>query len=267
MSSPADLSWPQRVVGRFLDRFGLGAEPRAGRRLDTLPYALHLTTATDSIELFPPGPLDVLRFFQRHHCSVAHEVEYVACRPTEDALLAPAPPPDPEHCEACGQVLPKAEDADAGLLAYAVFRLNAAQETPWADLNEIESRLQRDYGSFFSLPRARPLFEFQYGEDLNDEDPPEGRNRVVIPESEVAPKGEMSSAEAICALRADLTGPELISWLESAFRQRPPEGGVEHRYYLDSAAQVYLVRDHFRDGKTLYKAETAPAALGPVRTR
>ena len=64
-------------------------------------------------------------------------------------------------------------------------------------INAIEARLQRDYGSFFHLPRARPLLEHQYGEDLNDEDPPEGHNRVVIPNKTQAPKGRLSIRETI----------------------------------------------------------------------
>lgn len=254
MSSDSNLSWPRRVVGRFLDRFGLSAEPSPSRRLARVPYSLHLTTATGVVDLFPAGALDVLAFYQRHHCSIGHEVEYVACRPTPEALLPPSR-------------LPPGPGGPDDLLAYAVFRLNEDEETAWSDLNAIEARLQKDYGSFFKLPRARPLLEHQYGTDLNDEDPPEGRNRVVIPAKRDAPKGSLSTSEAVLILCADLSGPELISWLEAAFRQRPPQGEVEHRYYLDAAAQLFLVRDHFREGKTLYQAETTPEALGPLRTR
>lgn len=246
---PSDLSWPRRVVGRFLDRFGLGAAPSPQRRLARLPYSLHLTTATGLIDLFPAGPLDVLVFYQRHHCSLTHEVEYVVCEPTPEALHPPS------------------RTGEEELLAYAVFRLNEEEETAWSDLNAIEARLRRDYGSFFELPRARPLLEHQYGDDLNDEDPPEGHNRVLIPSDEAPKKGSLSTAEAISILCAELSGPELISWLEAAFRQRPPQGEVEHRYYLDATGQLYLVRDHFREGKTLYRAETAPEALGPLRPR
>lgn len=254
MGSDSDLSWPRRVVGSFLDRFGLGAEPRPGRRLATLPYSLHLTTATGVVDLFPSGPLDVFVFYQRHHCSLGHEVEYVACKPTPEALLPPSR-------------LPPGPGGPDEYLAYAVFKLTEEEETPWSDLNAIEDRLQRDYGSFFQLPRARPLLEHQYGEDLNDEDPPEGHNRVLIPAAAKAEKGTLSPKEALSIMRSELSGPELISWLEAAFRQRPPEGEVEHRYYLDASAQLYLVRDHFREGKTLYRAETAPEALGPIRPR
>jgi hypothetical protein len=254
VSSDSDLSWPRRVVGRFLDRFGLGAEPRSNRRLTKIPYSLHLTTATGIIDLFPAGPLDVLTFYQRHHCSLGHEVEYVACRPTPEALLPPSR-------------LPPGPGGPDDLLAYAVFKLDENEETPWSDLNVIEDRLQRDYGSFFQLPRARPLLEHQYGEDLNDEDPPEGHNRVVVPSDSSAPKGSLSTRAALSIMCGELSGPELISWLEAAFRQRPPEGEVEHRYYVDATAQLYLVRDHFREGKTLYHAETAPEALGPLRPR
>ena len=254
MSSDSDLSWPRRVVGRFLDRFGIGAEPSSKRRLATLPYSLHLTTATGVVDLFPAGPLDVLAFYQRHHCSLGHEVEYIACQPTPQALLPPSR-------------LPPGPGAEDGLLAYAVFKLSEEEETPWSDLNAIEGRLQRDYGSFFQLPRARPLLEHQYGEDLNDEDPPRGHNRVVIPQGSDGPKGSLSTREALSIMCSELSGPELISWLEAAFRQRPPQGEVEHRYYVAATGHLYLVRDHYREGKTLYRAETAPEALGPLRPR
>lgn len=233
------LSWPRRVVGSFLERFGRGAEPRSGRRLDRLEYALYLSTAAESIELFPAGTLDVYGFYQRRHASLHHEFEYVCARP-----------------EGAG------EDE---LLAYAVFKLSEEEQLPFVDLNSIDAKLKRDYGSFVHLPRARELFAHQYGEDLNDGDPPNGPNRVAIPPAHTQEPGRMSVAEVLCVLRADLEPHELVSWLEAAFRQRPPQGKVEHRYYLDANARVYLVRDHWRQGKTLYRAETSPEALGPVR--
>ena len=58
-------------------------------------------------------------------------------------------------------------------------------------------------------------------------------------------------ASAICFLFV-MSGQELVSWLEAAFRQRPGQGVVEHRYYLDAGGCVYLVRDHFSEGKTLF---------------
>jgi len=238
-----------------LDRFGLGAQPSPNRRLATLPYSLHLTTATGVVDLFPAGPLDVLVFYQRHHCSLGHEVEYIACQPTPEALLPPSR-------------LPPGPGGDDGLLAYAVFKLTEEEETPWGDLNAMEARLRGHYGSFFQLPRARPLLEHQYGEDLNDEDPPQGHNRIVLPKgSDDAPKGSLSLSETLSIMRSDLSGPELISWIEAAFRQRPPQGEVEHRYYVATTGELYLVRDHYREGKALYRAETAPEALGPLPPR
>lgn len=245
-----ELSWPRRVARRFLDVFGRGYAPRPGRHLDHLDYSLHLTTATGAVELFPAGTLDVLRFFQRRHASLAHEVEYVACRPTQHLA---------ESCQACGAGEPE-------LFAYAVFRLREPERTRWSDLNALERRLKSHYGTFFELPRALELLERRFGDDLNDSDPPPGSNRIVLPpEQPSTSKGRFSLTETLAAMKADLSGVELISWIEAAFRQRPPEGEVEHRYYLDDEAQVYLVRDHFREGKALYKGQTAPEALGPVR--
>lgn len=250
-SADSELSWPRRVARRFLDVFGRSYAPRPGRHLDHLDYSLHLTTAAGALELFPAGPLDVLRFYQRRHASLGHEIEFVACRPT--VRLA-------ESCQACG-----AGAGEHELFAYAVFKLREPEAVEWSDLNELERRLKRHYGTFFELPRARQLLEHQFGEDLNDGDPPPGPNRIVSPSAESPLKGRFTLAETLAAMKADLKGVELISWIEAAFRQRPPAGEVEHRYYLDDEAQIYLVRDHFREGKALYKGETSSDALGPVR--
>ncbi|MGE0711241.1 MAG: hypothetical protein AB7N76_28730 [Planctomycetota bacterium] len=239
MTRPDDpLSWPRRVVALFLDRFA-AAEPRPDRRVDRLDYSIHLTSGTRSVELFPAGPLDPLRFYQRHHASLHHEFEYLSC-------------------------LPAGSPAEE-FLAYAVFRLNEEEELPLVDLNGLERQLQLHYGQFVHLPRARPLLEHQYGSDLNDEDPPSGSNRVVAPRDEEQAAGRMTIREVLRVLVDDLEGQELVSWIEGAFRQRPPAGTVEHRYYLDRSARVYLVRDHFREGKRLYRSETSRAALSPLR--
>ena len=103
MVSPTqELSWPEEVVEFFLDVFGLGAEPRPERRLDHLPYSLHLTSGAGSVNLFPAGPLDVFCFFQRHHASLHHEYEYVAAIPEaegdeEDAAQGTADQTEHEH--------------------------------------------------------------------------------------------------------------------------------------------------------------------------
>lgn len=236
-----ELSWPSRVIGTFLDVFGRPAPAPMSRRLDRLPFGLHLTTGLDAIELFRPGDLDVFCFFQRTHSSLRHDVEYVTCLPEGDA-------PD-------------------RWLAYGVFRLSPEEELPFTDLNALERKLRLDYGSFVHLPRARPLLEHQYGDDLNDEDPPAGRNRVVAPRGEAKGPGRMTVAEVLDLLRKELEGPEIISWIEATFRQRPRSGVVEHRYYLDPHANLFCVRDHFAEGKTLFQAETSAEALRPIRLR
>lgn len=236
MSEPPELSWPEWVAGVFLDVFGLNAEPRPERPIDHLTYSLHLATATGAVELCPAGPLDPFHFYHRRHCSLRHEVEYVTARP-----------------ERSGK---------DGYLAYAVFKLTDEEVVPLSDLNALERKLKRSYGSFISLPRARPLLEHQYGSDLNDEDPPEGTNRIVAPAEEARP-GRMTVREVLDVLKSELTGPELVSWLDGAFRQSPPAREIEHRYYVDKAGELFLVRDHYRDGKTLYQAETSREALRP----
>jgi hypothetical protein len=234
--SDMDLSWPEWVAGYFLDVFGLAEEPRPGRPVDHLAFSVNLAKGTGSVELFPPGALDVYTFYQRHHCSRSHEIEYITC-------------------------LPQGADLD-GYLAYAVFKLTDEEQVPLVDLNQLERKLKLSYGSFAHLPRARPLFARQYGQDLNDEDPPEGLNRVVAP-PETSKAGRLTIAELLSIMKSELEGHELVSWLEGAFRQRPPHGEVEHRYYLDKFGELFLVRDHYREGKTLYKAETSREALRP----
>ncbi|MBI3725721.1 hypothetical protein HY251_17480 [bacterium] len=168
-----------------------------------------------------------------------HELEYVVCLPAGA----------------------RAEDFQA----YAIFRLRAEEKIPLADLNDLEKTLRRSYGTMIHLPRARPLLERQYSSDLNDEDPPEGLNRARAPAGEKAAPGRLSVGEILDIVGKELPGPEVIAWLEGAFRQPPPKGRIEHRYYLDATARVYLVRDHFSEGKTLYRAETSDAALRPER--
>lgn len=206
-------------------------------RLDHLPFSLHLVVGAASVELFPPGPLDPLRFFQRHHASAHHELEYVLCRPAGAA----------------------AEEFQA----YGVVRLRDEDRVPLLDPARIEKKLRADYGTFVHLPRARWLMDRQHGPDLNDEDPPEGLNHVRPREGELAEPGRMSVGEVLHIIRKELSGPEVISWLEGAFRQPPRRGHLEHRYYLDAEAGLYLVRDHPTQGKALYRAQVSEAALRP----
>ena len=242
MSDAAEsLSWPQRVVGLLLDAFGAKAPPTPGQRLTVLPYDIYLTKGAGSTRLFPAGELDVLRFFQRHHASEEHEVEYLTC-------------------------VPEGGDPEA-YLAYGVLKLTPEEVVPFHDLNALERKLQLSYGAFAHLPRSRPLLHVQYGENLNDEDPPPGLNRIVPPTGEPSTPGKLTVAEILKIIRTEFEGPEIVSWLEAAYRQPPPRDEVEHRYYLDPSGLVYLVRHCRREGKTLYRAETSEAALRPIRLR
>lgn len=235
------LSWPQRVVGLFLDAFGRAELPVPGRRRTFLPYDIYLTRGSDSTLLFPAGELDVLRFFQRHHASQRHEVEYLTCVPEGG---------DPES-----------------YLAYGVLKLTPEEVVPLTDLNVLERKLQLSYGAFAHLPRSRPLLHVQYGADLNDEDPPAGLNRIVPPSGEPETPGRLSVAEILKIIRTEFEGAEIVSWLEAAYRQPPKRDEVEHRYYLDPSGLVYLVRHCRREGKTLYCSETSEAALRPIKLR
>jgi hypothetical protein len=224
-----------RVFRGFLDE----PHPWTPRpRLDRLPFSLHLVVGGGALELFTPGPLDVLRFFQRHHASVHHELEYVLCRP-EGA------PPD-------------------AMQAYGVFRLRDAERLPLHDVKHVERVLRQAYGTLVHLPPARSLLVRPDSADPDDGDPPAGLNRIQPP-PEPHRAGRMTAAEVVDIVRRELPGPEVISWIEAAFRQPPKEGNVEHRYYLDASANLYVVRQHWREGKALYRAEVSDAALRKTR--
>jgi len=235
----AEESLPDRAVRLFKGFFSAPAPSGFRPRLTNLPFSLHLVAGASAVELFPSGPLDSLRFYQRHHASLHHELEYVVCLP--------------------------ARASPEAFRAYSLIRLRPEERIPLTDLNELEKSLKRSYGTMIQLPRSRPLLERQYSNDLNDEDPPEGLNRVRPPQGERAGPGRLTVAETLDIIIKELQGPEVISWLEGAFRQPPPRGRVEHRYYLDATARLYVVRDHFEEGKALYRAETSEAALRPER--
>jgi len=206
-------------------------------RLDHLPFGLHLVVGTSTIELFPPGKLDVLRFYQRHHASRSHDLEYVLCR---------------------------AEGAPAeAVQAYGVVRLDPELAVRLPDPTEAERALRRDYGTIVELPRASHHVERRHSKDLDDEDPPEGMHRVSAPETEAARPGRMTVREVLAIVRRELPGSMVIGWVEGAFPQPPRGGQVEHRYYLDAEACLWVVR-HDAKGKTLFQAEVSEAALRPL---
>ena len=62
-------------------------------------------------------------------------------------------------------------------------------------------------------------------------------------------------------LRNELSATQKIAWIEQAFPTPPAEGEIVHRYYVDVTKQIYLVRHHWSEGKTLLLAETDEAAL------
>lgn len=230
--------WVSRLFQGFFA--APAAEPAPARsRLDRLPFALHLIVGGSSVELFPAGHLDPLVFHQRHHDSLHHDLEYVVAVPEGN---------HPEDHR-----------------AYAVFRLRPELALPLVDRREIDRRLQLWYGAYASLPGPRSLLERPESPDLRDDDPPAGLHRLRAPEREPAVPGRFPTAEVLDIARRELAGPELVSWLEEAFRVPPRRGRVEHRYYMDATAALWLVRED-PAGKTLYRAETSTEALRPERT-
>jgi hypothetical protein len=233
----ASESLPTKVL-RLFQNF-LADPPRPRPRLDHLPFSLHLVVGATSVELFPEGPLDVLCYHQRHHRSTRHDLEYLVCVPSG------------AHSEE--------------YQAYAVIQLRPEDRLPLVPLADIERRLRASYGTFVDLPNPHPLLERPTNNVLTDDDPPEGFNRVLAPKNAKVQPGRLEVAVTLDVIRRELDGVSIVSWLESAFKQPPRQGAVEHRYYLDASAGVYLVRDHFAEGKTLYRARTSDAALRPRR--
>ena len=62
-------------------------------------------------------------------------------------------------------------------------------------------------------------------------------------------------------MRVELESPERIAWMELTFQDAPSAGEIVHRYYLDEQKQAWMVRHHWSEGKTLYRAETNDEAL------
>lgn len=206
-----------------------GETRRAGRHR-ILPCRVFLSTALDSRELFPAGPFDEFRCAQRQ-VRGQHEVEFLTRLDPHDAASEAYRPFARFDLRGPGEPLPRL----------------SRERAFWA---ELASR-----HGLRALPRPR----------LRHADLADGQIALaagvtsgVFQRPGQAP---VAYAEILDLLRATCAPAHWIAWLETAF-PAPPSGAIVHRYYLDADLEAYLVRDHWRDGKTLRRATAAEGAPG-----
>ena len=227
-----------RRIARKVEGFKI--DIRISRNL--LPFDVLLNLGTTSIKLFGSGQIDEFYFFQRASVPEDLEVEFVT----------------------------RLDESDAGTENYKPYVLfkPKGEHIPIVDMQKQEDfwkTLDQTYG-LVTIPKAIKLV----GKPFEAYNPKaggtaSGQNRITPSEPDKIFKevGErkFSQHEMLEILRNELTMPQKISWIEEAFDKRPPEGDIVHRYYLDVTKQVYLVRDHWSEGKKLFMAETDEDAL------
>lgn len=227
-----------RRIARKVEGFKI--DIRISRNI--LPFDLFANLGLTSVRLFNNGPIDEFTFFQRVGVSEDLEVEFVT----------------------------RLDEADAGTenyKPYVLFRPKG-EGTPLADLQKDEDfwkTLDQTYG-LITIPKLKKLVAGDFGSfDGRKEGAQgvDGYNRITPGEpdkvfKEVGDKA-FTMNEMLDILRQELRMPQKIAWMEEAFAEPPAE--ITHRYYLDVTKQVYLVRHHPAEGKTLFIADTDEAAL------
>ncbi|MEZ6185902.1 MAG: hypothetical protein R3F62_12945 [Planctomycetota bacterium] len=204
-----------------------------------LPCDVLLTVGWGSIPLFSAGEVDAFTFFQRGGVSPRSDVEF----------------------------LTRLDPADFGTENYKAFglvrlRKRDAQPVPsLASLTEFWRSMKQRYG-IETVPRARALVgEFSTYDAANGSG---GLNQVSAqdPGRIFARVGSrrFTLEDMLEILRCELTDEQKIAWIEGDFQTAPPASEIVHRYYMTTDRQPYLVRHHWRDGKTLFRAETTAAA-------
>ncbi len=227
-----------RRIARKVEGFKINI--RISRNL--LPFDVFLNLGTSSVKLFETGQIDEFYFYQRTGV--------------------------PEDLEA--EFLTRLEEADAGtenFKPYVLFKPKG-EALPLIDLQKEEEfwkTLDQGYG-LVTIPKLRKIMSKAFGSyDPSSPNPDAGRNQVVLDEGDKVFKevGEKkySVKDMLEILRSEMNIGQKIAWIEEAFTERPKEGEIAHRYYLDVTKQVYLVRDHWSEGKSFFMAETDENAL------
>lgn len=228
-----------RRIARKVEGFRINI--RISRNL--LPFDLLTNLGMSSVRLFPAGQIDELSFFQRTGVSDDLEVEFIT----------------------------RLEEIDAGTENYKPYVLLRPKTEGLAipDMQKQEEfwkTLDQTYG-LVTIPKlakinAKPFTMF---DARKPGDAKNGINRITAAEpdkvfKEVGEK-KYTYADMLDILRGELTMPQKIAWVEEAFVEKPAQGEIVHRYYLDVTKQVYLVRDHWSEGKKLFISETDEEAL------
>lgn len=227
-----------RRIARKVEGFKI--DIRISRNL--LPFDVFCNLGMTSVQLFPAGQIDEFSFYQRTGISEDVDTEFVT----------------------------RLEESDKGTenyKPYVLFRPKS-EGLPLVDLQQEDDfwkTLDMTYG-LVTIPKAKKMVnEFGCFDPKSGENPEKGFNRVtpVEPDKVFKEVGEKaySYQDMLSILRSELLMPQKIAWVEEAFSEPPPAGQIIHRYYLDVTKQVYLVRHHHTDGKTLFVAETDEDAL------
>lgn len=226
-----------RRIARKVEGFKIGI--RISRNL--LPFDIFLNMGTTSLNLFPSGQIDEFFFFQRQGV--------------------------PEDLEA--EFLTRLEEADKGTENYKPYVLfkPKGESIPLVDLQKEEEfwkTLDQTYG-LITIPKAKKMSTkgftaFQTGGPTNV-----GHNRMTPDDAdkvfkEVGDK-KYTYGDMLEILRNEMGITQKIAWVEEGFSETPPEGDIVHRYYLDVTKQIYLVRHHWSEGKSMFLAETDENAL------
>ncbi|MCA8924473.1 MAG: hypothetical protein KDD82_21865 [Planctomycetes bacterium] len=220
-------------------------EPPPSAPAGTLPCDVLLTVGWGSISLFEAGDVDAFSFFQRGGVSPRSDVEFLTRLDPEDFGT--------ENYKAFGLVR---------------LRQSYAEQVPsLGSLTDFWRSLKRRYG-IDTVPRARALV----GGEFSIYDPNTasgGVNRVQAQQPErvfarVGPR-RFTLGDMLEILRCELSDEQKITWIEGDFQAPPAATEIVHRYYMTCDRQPYVVRHHWRDGKSLYRAETTAAARETVR--
>ena len=227
-----------RRIARKVEGFKI--DIRISRNL--LPFDVFCNLGMTSVQLFPSGQIDEFSFYQRTGISEDVDTEFVT----------------------------RLEESDKGTenyKPYVLFRPKS-EGLPLVDLQQEDDfwkTLDMTYG-LVTIPKAKKMVNgFGTFDPKSGEDPSIGFNRIepVEPDKVFKEVGEKtySYKDMLQILRNELLMPQKIAWVEEAFSEAPPAGQIVHRYYLDVTKQVYLVRHHHTEGKTLFVAETDEDAL------
>ncbi len=206
------------------------ADARRAGRHRLLPCQVFLATGAGSRPLFPAGPFDEFRCAQRQ-VRPAHELEFLTRLDARDQGTEDYRP-------------------------FAKFDLRRGGE-PLPRLSRVRpfwEQLAARHG-LRAIPRPR-LREAALREGLITLAPGVSSGVFRRPGQQALPY-----AEVLDLLRATCSPIEWIAWLETAF-PAPPEGTILHRYYLDADLTVHLVRHHWREGKSLRRAQPTADAPG-----